>query len=140
MNGDTLWSMTPERMLREIFGETDLEEPPHTPPNMTPLFRLAAIMPEFADELSQLLTEQGETSLAASVIDFWVFDRCRCGSDHCVVIYTRPKPEGPYPGRGCVSLFPKTGAIYLDTSEGMIACIEVLDRPEIRRKLVGVLP
>jgi hypothetical protein len=59
MNGDTLWSMTPERMLREIFGETDLEEPPpRTPPNTTPLFRLAAIMPEFADELSRLLIEQ----------------------------------------------------------------------------------
>jgi hypothetical protein len=134
--------MTPEeRMLREIFGETDIEEPlPRMPPNTTPLFRLAAVMPEFANELSQLLAEEGETALAASVADLWVFDRCRCGADRCATIYTRPEPEAAWPGHGGSSVFSKAGPIYIDTSAGLIACIEVLDQPVIRRKLVESLP
>jgi hypothetical protein len=133
--------MTPERLLREIFGETDFEEPlPRKPPNTTPLFRLAEAMPEFADELSQLLSEQGETGLAASVPDLWVFDRCPCHGDFCATMYTRPAPEAGFPGHGGVSVLSKAGPVYIDTSYGMIACIEVLDQPEIRRKLVEALP
>jgi hypothetical protein len=133
--------MTPEQMLRQIFGETDMERPrPDTPPNTTPLFRLAAVMPELADELSQLLTEQGETNLAASVPDLWVFDKCRCGSDHCATIFTRPKPDGAFKGHGGLSVLSKAGPIYIDTADGMIACIEVLDQPAIRTKLEESLP
>ncbi|MGA2581292.1 MAG: hypothetical protein ABSH24_35460 [Bryobacteraceae bacterium] len=134
--------MTPEiRMLREIFGDTDFEEPlPRTPPNTTPLFQLAAVMPEFANELSLLLAEQGATALDASMADLWVFDRCRCEWDGCATIYTRPKPEGAFPARGGTSVLSKAGPVYIDTSYGMIACIEVLDQPEIRRKLLESLP
>jgi hypothetical protein len=128
-------------MLREIFGETDVKElRPRTPPNTTPLFRLAVVMPEFADELSQLLAEQGETTLAASVADLQVFDRCRCEWEDCATLYTRPKPEAAFPGRGGLSVFSKAGPVYIDTSDGMIACIEVLYQPAIRSKLLELLP
>jgi len=128
-------------MLREIFGDTDTEETrPRRPPNTMPLFRLAAVVPEFTDELSHLLSEQGETALAASVPDLQVFDRCRCEADYCATIYTRPEPEAGFPGRGGVSVFSKAGPVYIDTSYGMIACIEVLDQPEIRKTLVELLP
>ena len=41
--------MTPETMLREIFGDTNTEAPlPQTTPNTMPVFLLAAAMPEFA--------------------------------------------------------------------------------------------
>lgn len=133
--------MMQKRMLREIFGESDIEDPlPHAPPNTTPLFRLAAVVPEFCCELSRLLTEQGEPAFAASVADLWVFDRCRCESDHCATVYTRPKPEAAFPGHGGLSVFSKAGPIYIDTSDGIIACIEVLDQPAIRSKLLELLP
>jgi hypothetical protein len=128
-------------MLREVFGETDFEESrPQSTPNNTPLFRLAEVMPEFVDELSQLLAEQGQTALAAGVADLRVFDRCRCESDYCATIYTRPKHEGAYPDRGGLSVFTKAGPVHIDTSEGQIACIEALDQPAVRSKLLESLP
>jgi hypothetical protein len=133
--------MTPEQMLRQIFGETDIEQPrPRAPPATTPVFRLAAVMPEFADELRLLLTEQGEAVLAASVPDLWVFGRCRCESGHCATMYTRPEPESGYKFRGGLSVLSKAGPIYIDKADGMIACIEVLDHPAIRTRLVEALP
>jgi hypothetical protein len=134
--------MTPEiRLLREIFGDTDFEDPPpRRPPNTKPLFRLAAVVPEFTDELSHLLSEQGEIALAACVPDLQVYDRCPCEGDFCATMYTQPIPEAAFPGRGGVSVLSKAGPVYIDTSYGMIACIEVLDQPEIRRKLVAALP
>jgi hypothetical protein len=133
--------MTPEKMFRQIFGGTDVEEPrPYTPPSTTPLFRLATVMPEFANELKQLLVEQGETALAASVLDLWVFGRCRCESDHCATMYTRSEPETGYNFRGGLSVFSKAGPIYIDRADEMIACIEVLDQPAIRQKLLESLP
>ena len=128
-------------MLRETFGETDSEvRPPQTPHNTTPLFRLAAVMPEFAGELSRLLAEQGETALAAAVPRLQVFDRCRCNAGYCATIYTLPKPEAGFKGAGGLTVLAKTGPVYIDTSDGMIACIEALDQPAIRKKLVELLP
>ena len=62
---------------------------------------LAAVLPEFASELRQLLDEQGEPELAAQVTELTILDRCRCGDDFCATVYTQPKPNGgfgPPPG------------------------------------------
>ena len=37
-------------------------------------------------------------------------------------------------------MLSKAGPVYIDTSYGMIACIEVLDQPGIRKTLVELLP
>ena len=138
---DTIDSMTPGRMLRKIFGQTEDEEPLlPTLTNTTPVFRLAEALPEFADDLRDSLMEQGECALADSVDDLWVCDRCRCEAEYCATIYTLPEPDDGWTGYRGVSVFPKSGVIYLDTADGRIGCIEALDQPELRKKLVEFLP
>ena len=104
---------------------------------------LADTLPEFATELRQLLIEQDEPELAAQVPSLAIFDRWRCGDDICCgTFYSRPKPQGGFgPGHRNVRLFPDDGALLiLDVVGGEIACVEVLDRPDIREKLLGVFP
>lgn len=102
---------------------------------------LTDILPEFATELRRLLLEQGESDLAAQVPGLAILDRCRCGDDFCATFYTQPKPEGRYgPGHRNVALTPEEGMLILDVVAGEIACVEVLYRNEIRRKLQAALP
>jgi hypothetical protein len=102
---------------------------------------LADVVPEFATELRQLLDEQGEHEIAAQVPALTIFDRCRCGDDFCATIYTMPKPDGAYgPGQRNVVLQPSEGMLILDVVNGEISCVEVLDRPEIRGKLLAAFP
>jgi hypothetical protein len=100
---------------------------------------LADTLPAFASELQQLLIEKGEPELAVQVPGLAIVDRCRCGDDFCATFYTQPKPDGAYgPGHRNVRLLPEDGMVILDVVAGEIACVEVLDRPDIREKLVGV--
>ncbi|MGA8676838.1 MAG: hypothetical protein WB621_16605 [Candidatus Acidiferrales bacterium] len=101
---------------------------------------LAAVLPEFAAELRQLLTEQGEAELAAQVSGLMIFDRCRCGDDFCGTFYTQPKPDGSFgPGHRNVALTTGQGMLILDVVAGEIACVEVLDRKDVRQMLHAVL-
>jgi hypothetical protein len=53
----------------------------------------------------------------------------------------KPKPDGAYgPGHRNVVLAPDEGMIILDVVAEEIACVEVLDRNDIRQKLDKVLP
>lgn len=102
---------------------------------------LTDTLPAFSAELRQLLDEHGEPELAAQVPSLAILDRCRCGDDFCATIYTQPKPEGGFgPGHRNVRLMPKEGMLILDIVAGKIACIEILDRNEVREKLDAVLP
>jgi hypothetical protein len=102
---------------------------------------LTDLLPPFATELQQLLTEKCETELAAQVPGLAILERCRCGDDFCATFYTQPKPEGSFgPGHRNVALTPDEGMLVLDVVTGKIACVEVLDRKEIRQKLVEILP
>jgi hypothetical protein len=70
-----------------------------------------------------------------------VQDRCRCGDNICATFYTQPKPEGSFgPVHRNVALTPEEGMLILDVVAGEIACVEVLDRKDVRRKLDEVLP
>jgi hypothetical protein len=112
-----------------------------TPNEKRPL--LTDTLPEFATELQQLLTEKGEPDLAAQVPGLLIFDCCRCGDDICCgTFYTQPKPEGAYgPGHRNLRLMPNEGTLLiLDVVRGEIACVEVLDREDVREKLIAVLP
>ena len=102
---------------------------------------LSEAMPAFATELRQLLEEQGEPELAGQVRGLMIFDRCRCGDDFCSTFYTQPKPDGAYgPGHRNVRVMPEDGMLILDVVAGEIACVEVLDRNDVREKLDSVLP
>jgi len=102
---------------------------------------LVDVLPAFATELQQLLEEKGEPELAAQVPVLMIFDRCRCGNDFCATFYTQPKPRGSFgSGHRNVVLTPDEGMLILDVVEQAIACVEVLDRDEIGRKLQAALP
>jgi hypothetical protein len=103
---------------------------------------LTDVLPAFAAELEQLLIEQGEPELAAQVPQLAIHDRCSCGDDVCCgTFYTQPKPEGAYgPSHRNVVLAPDDGTIILDVVDGEIACVEVLDRPDVREKLDVLFP
>ena len=102
---------------------------------------LTEIFPPLARELEQLLKNQGEVELAAQVSQLAIVDRCRCGDDFCSSFYTQPKPEGTYgPDHRCIDLDAAEGMLLLDVVKGKIAHVEVLNRNDIRRKLLAVLP
>lgn len=68
-------------------------------------------------------------------------DRCRCGDDFCATIYTQTKPAKRYgPSHRSFDLDAHTGMILLDVVEEKIVCIEILNRSEIRMKLLEMLP
>jgi hypothetical protein len=70
-----------------------------------------------------------------------IFERCDCGDDFCSTFYTQPKPEGAYGlGHRNVVLAPDDGMVILDVVVDEIACVEILDRDDVREKLLGVLP
>jgi hypothetical protein len=97
------------------------------------------VFPEFATELQHLLTQQGQHELAAQVSGLVILDRCRCGDDFCATFYTQPKPVGRYGhDHRNVALTPEDGMVILDVVGDKIACVEVLYRDEIRRKLLAV--
>jgi hypothetical protein len=102
---------------------------------------LTEALPDFAAELQQPLIEQGEPELAAQVPGLVILGRCRCGDDFCATFYTQPKPEDSCgPGHRNVTLTPDSGMVILDVVDGEIACVEVLDRKDVRQKLDAVLP
>ena len=105
-------------------------------------FLLSETLPALAVELQELLIEQGEPDLAAQVPTLSIFDRCRCGDDICCgTFYTQPKPNGSFgPGHRNVVLAPDDGMVILDVVSDQIACVEVLDREDVRRKLDEILP
>jgi hypothetical protein len=129
-----------------------------SPVNTTPFFPLRDVLPDVVDRLQKLLTEAGEHELAAAVPGLQVFDRCRCGADHCATVYTLPKPNGAYgDGHRNIAFWPKD-VINVETGERLqgqpaaeymtildvipegIACIEILYGAESRCRLVAALP
>jgi hypothetical protein len=103
--------------------------------------RLIEILPALALELEQLFKKQGEPELAAQVPQLAVVDGCRCGDDFCSSFYTQPKPEGRYgPGHRCLDLEAEEGMLLVDVVEGKIAHVEVLNRVDVRHKLLAALP
>jgi hypothetical protein len=101
---------------------------------------LSESLPELANELKQLLTQQGEDALASEVPTLTIVDRCRCGDDFCSGFYTAPKPNGAYgPGHRNVVLDPANGMIILDVVHGSIQFVEVLYREDVKQTLDALL-
>jgi hypothetical protein len=102
---------------------------------------LKNVLPEFANELHQLLEAAGETELARQVDGLQIVERCTCHDDFCASFYTQPKPPGAYgPNHQSLDLDADKGMIILDTVNGVIAHVEVLYRDGIRTALLSLLP
>ena len=102
---------------------------------------LAETLPQLARELEELLERQGEPELAAQVSHLAIVDRCRCGDEFCSSFYTQPKPDGGYgPDHRCMDLDADEGMLIVDVVADTIAHVEVLNRDDIRKKLVEALP
>jgi len=70
-----------------------------------------------------------------------ILDRCRCGDDICATFYTQPRPKDGFgPGHRTAVLAPEEGMLLVDVVAEGIACVEVLDRKDVRQKLQVVLP
>lgn len=108
---------------------------------MTAAPLLTEVLPELAQELETLLAAEGELELAAQVSQLCVVDRCRCRDNFCATFYTVPRPNGSWrDGHRNVVLGPDSGMLILDVVEERVACVEVLYRNEIRRRLDEILP
>lgn len=100
---------------------------------------LTETLPEFAQELQRLLQAQ-KPELAAQVPTLKIERGCGCGDDFCASFYTQPKPKGSYgPGHDTLLLDTEApGMLMLDIVDGIISFVEVLYRPDIRQKLIGL--
>jgi hypothetical protein len=107
--------------------------------NAPPL--LADEFPDFAEEVRELAERSGDPGLPEQVMALRIFDRCRCGEPFCATFYTAPRPGK---GRGTihtsVDLDSKAGTIVLDLVDGKIVSVEVLNRDDIRGRLLGIVP
>ena len=102
---------------------------------------IAKEFPDLSHELRALLSNTGDAGLVAQISELKLIDRCRCGDDFCATIYTQPKPTKSFgPSHRNIPLSPTKGMIILDVVENNIACIEILYRDEIRKKLLRLLP
>lgn len=103
-----------EQMLEDVFGEPDPAYV-YQPHNQTRLFPLIKILPEVVAGLENLLAQTGEGALAESMSELYVYDRCRCGEDHCATVHTSPRPAGRFgPNHRCV-VFWAAETICLNT-------------------------
>ena len=83
----------------------------------------------------------GRKELAAQVPHLCVVDRCRCGDEFRASLYTQSKPEGQYgAGHDCVDPDAAEGIMLIDTVAEKIVHVEILNRQDIRRKLLEALP
>ena len=140
-----------ELLSQQTCGDNDEIESPQPPINQNPLFPLIGTLPTVVARLKTLLTEVGESELAATVDELYVYDRCRCGADHCATVYTKPRPLGGY-GFTLRNVVLETGdtvgaicgmtqyTIILDVVHDEIACIEILQDWESRHRLLAALP
>jgi hypothetical protein len=102
---------------------------------------LQEALPEFAGELKALLEKDGLNQLAGQVASLRIVDRCRCGEDSCASFYVVPKPKGAWgAGHENIVLDAEEGMLVLDTVEAKIVHVEILDRDEIREKLLRQVP
>ncbi|MGI8467675.1 MAG: hypothetical protein ACR2N3_04410 [Pyrinomonadaceae bacterium] len=102
---------------------------------------LKDVLPELSSELKSLFEKEKKSELAEQVDTLQITDRCRCGDDFCATIYTVPKPKGAWgTNHYTLPLDPEKGMINVDILNGKIVEIEILNRDEIREKVLKLLP
>ncbi len=103
--------------------------------------RLSDMLPELVVELEMLFRKERKPELANQVASLELVDRCRCGDDFCATVYSVSKPKGAWgEDHYTLPLTPEKGMLIIDILNGKIAEIEILFRPEIREKVLKLLP
>ena len=99
------------------------------------------LFPDFSDELAALLRDAGESDLARQIPGLGVIDRCRCGESSCATFYTADRPQGAWKGEHHnLLLGADRGMLIVDVVDGRIACVEVLDRSDVKVLLDRAVP
>lgn len=99
------------------------------------------VFPEFATELADLVAESDKPELAKQIPDLPVVERCRCGQRNCAHFYTATPPSSGYgPNHTNVPLDARRGLITLDVVDGAVVGVEILDRPDVKRRLDVAFP
>ena len=93
--------------------------------------KLSAVVPGFAAELEEGLREAGRPELAQQVEGLDIRALCRCEIEGCASFHTG-LPMKRYFRRGKQVL---VGELVVDTIDGEIVYVEVLDRPHLRAAL-----
>jgi hypothetical protein len=99
---------------------------------------LSEIAPDFAAIVKAALDEQGDEHLAQQLSALNVVAMCGCGDEFCGSFYTTAPPEGAWPpSSDTVLVEGETPGmmVVLDVVDGEIAYVEVIDEPELRRRL-----
>lgn len=99
------------------------------------------LLPNFCDELQDLISSCGRKDLVDQVGDLPIVGRCTCGEHNCAHFYTANPPNGAYgQGHSNILLDSDTGFVALDLIHDAIVAVEVLDRPDVKAPLDIALP
>ncbi len=109
---------------------------PGMSPAIEPL-RLRDALPDLADELKRLLSNEGEDDIADQIDALQIVSRCNCGDDFCATFETR---RGRY-----VESIPldeaKDGIVVVDLdSRRRVLGVEVLYRDAYKAMLDRLMP
>jgi hypothetical protein len=94
---------------------------------------LSSALPGFAVELEEGLRRAGREDLAGQVDELRIREVCRCEVESCGSFYTA-MPMKRWFRRG--KQVP-VGEVVVDTIDGTIVYVEVLERPDVRAALRG---
>jgi hypothetical protein len=102
---------------------------------------LVEAFPDLASELQERLTAASEFALADSIPTLRIHHRCECSDDQCAMLYTirDTRPAGG-PTHREFAFDSVGGMLVVDVEQDRITCIEVLFRPDVRRRLVELVP
>lgn len=99
------------------------------------MLHLVDALPEFAAELSRGLADLGYKKLATSVNSIVIVERCKCDETGCITFYAAPKTSVTSQ-RPCNTAIPAVkGLTCVQYIGQQIVWVEVLGRPEDRKKL-----
>jgi hypothetical protein len=102
---------------------------------------LIEAFPDLASELQDRLWVANEFALAASIPTLRMNHRCECADDQCAMLYTVPQAQAACgPTHRDLAFDSVGGMVVLDVEQERITCIEVLFRPDVRRRLVELSP
>jgi hypothetical protein len=93
--------------------------------------KLSAVVPELAAGIEEGLRAVGRPDLAVQVAELEIRELCRCEVEGCASFYTG-RPIKRWFRRG--KQVP-VGELVVDTIDGEIVYVEVLNRPDVRAAL-----
>jgi len=98
-------------------------------------------LPDLVSELQERLVAANERALAESIPSLRIDHRCACADEQCAMFYTVPHSLAARgPTHRELAFDSVGGMLVLDVEHESITCIEVLFRPDIRRRLVQLVP